>query len=93
MIVPKYKSKFLTISILNKQRSSNLARDDQVVLDYSRFETSTVKFLVDALYSCNCKKVPITELLKLLQIISKLGFPEVPGVKEEFPCSKKETEY
>ena len=83
-----FKSKFLQVSILNKQRFEN--SEDEITLDYSRFKISTVKWLVDALYNCNSDIVPVDELLKILQLVWKFGFLDVLDGKEEFPCTRKE---
>ena len=85
-----YKSRFLAISILANMRASDWSVGDDVVLDYRRFETSTLKIFVDALYKCNVGPIPLPEILKLLQFMSKFGFTETIHGKEDFPCTIKE---
>ena len=89
-IVPMFKSRFMAISILANMRAPDWSVGDEVVLDYRRFETSTLKIFVDALYKCNVRRIPVPEILKLLQFMSKFGFTETVRGKEEFPCTNKE---
>ena len=60
------------MAIQKKQRAEGLGVDDEVVLKYRRFETKTMKYFVDALYLCNVEPIPLPELLKLLQLTSKM---------------------
>ena len=85
IIVPMYKSRFLAISILNRHRSAGPG--EEVILDYKRYELRTVKFFIDALYNCNVDKIPLVDLIKLLQSMSKVGFTETVRGKQEFPCT------
>ena len=64
--------------------------NDEVILNYRKFEEQTVKIFVDALYKCNVKPIPLEELLKLLQFTSKLGFTESINGKQDFECTVKE---
>ena len=89
-IVPMFKARFMAISILTNMRASDWSVGDEVVLDYRRFETSTLKIFMDALYNCNVGPIPLPEILKLLQFMSKFGFTETIQGKEDFPCTIKE---
>ena len=89
-IVPMYKSRFLAISILANMRASGLTFGDEIVLDYKRFEVSTLKTFIDALYNCNVDPISLPEILKLLQFLSKFGFTETIRGREDFPCTIKE---
>ena len=88
-----FQSRFLEISILQRQQSADWNKGDEVVLDYKRYETKTVKFLVDAIYTCNADPPPLDQLVKLLQLLSKFGFTETVEGKTEYPCTSKELEY
>ena len=65
-------------------------KGDEVVLDYKRYEKKTVKFFVDALYQCNADPISLEELIKLLQMMSKLGYSETVNERTDFPCTLKE---
>ena len=68
------------MAITKKRKAEGLRADDEVVLKYRRFETKTMKYFVDALYFCNDEQIPLAELLKLLQLTSKM---------ENFECTTK----
>ena len=76
--------------ILAKLRDPVYKGGDEIELDYRRFEKKTMTFLVDALYECNAQPIPIPELLKLVQVVSKLGFTETVQGKQEYPCTAQE---
>jgi len=87
--VPMYKSRFLRLAITKKRRAEGLSVDDEVVLKYRRFETKTMKYFVDALYLCNVQPIPLPEILKLLQLMSKMGFTETVKGRQDFKCTAK----
>ena len=78
------------MAIKNKRRAEGLSEDEQVVLKYRRFETKTIKYFFDALYVCNVEPVPLPEVLKLLQLMSKMGFTETVEGKQDFECTAKD---
>ena len=87
-IVPMYRARFLAISILTSMQAPDWSAGDEVVLDYGPYETSTLKIFVDAVYKCNVRPIPLPEILKLLQFISKFGHDKTG--KDDFPCTIKE---
>ena len=66
----------MRVSILAKVQDSAYIPGAEIELDYRRFEKKTVKYFVDALHECNAKPIPVAELLKLVQLVSKMGFAE-----------------
>ena len=78
------------MAIMNKQRAEGLTVDDEVVLKFRRFETKTMKYFFDALYFCNVEPVPLPELLKLIVLVSKMGFTETVDNKQDFECTAEE---
>ena len=78
--------------ILKVQRSEDWNKGDEVVLDFQRYETTTLKIFVDGLYKCNVDPLPLMEAVKLLQMMSKFGFTETVKEKTDFPCTTKEWE-
>jgi len=90
--VPMFKSRFLRMAIKKKRRAEGLHEDDEVVLKFPRFETNTMKYFFDGLYMCNVEPVPLPELLKMLQLTSKMGFTEEVEGKQDFKCTAKMVE-
>ena len=84
------KCKFIAISILAKQREPGYLLGDEIELDYRRFDKKTIKHFVDAVYDCNVQPLPISELLKLLQLVTKMGYTEKVDGKREFTCTAEE---
>ena len=78
------------MAIKKKRQAEGLNENDVVVLEYRRFQTTTMKYFVDALYFCNVEPVPLDELLKLLQLVYKMGFPEEVKGENDFECTAKE---
>ena len=76
--------------ILAKLQAPAYTGGDAIELDYRRFEKKTMKYLIDALYECNDQPIPIPELLKLVQVVSKMGFTETIQGKQEYPCTAQE---
>ena len=89
IVVPMSKSKFLRESILAKLRDPGYKPGSEIVLDYRRFEKKTMKYFLDALYDCR-QTIPIPELLKLVQLVSTMGFMESIQGKQEYPCTAQE---
>jgi len=85
--VPMMNCKFMRERILAKLRDPGYTGGDEIELDYRRFEKKTMKYLIDALYECNAEPIPIPELLKLVQVVSKMGFTETVQGKQEYPCT------
>ena len=76
--------------IMAKLQDPTYTGGDEIELDYRRFERKTMKYLVDALYECNAQSIPIPELLKLVQVVSKMGFTETVEGKQDYPCTGQE---
>lgn len=89
IVVPMSKCKFMRISILAKLRDPGYTPGNEIKLDYRRFEKKTMKYFVDALYDCIAEPIPMPELLKLVQLVSKMGFTETGEWKQELPCTSE----
>merc|ERR1712130_529671 len=87
IVVPMFNCKFMRMSILAKLQDPGYTPGDVIELDYRRFEKKTMKHFVDALYDCIAQPIPIQELIKLVQLVSKMGYTEVGDGKKEFPCT------
>ena len=90
LVVPMSKCKFLRERILAQLLDPAYKGGDEIVLDYRPFEKKTMKYFLDALYDCTAQPIPITELLKLIQLVSKMGFVETIEGKQEYPCTAQE---
>ena len=83
--VPMINCKFMRERIQAKLQDPGFTGGEEIELDYRRFEKKTMKYLIDALYDCNAQSIPIPELLKLVQVVSKMGFTETVQGKTEYP--------